>query len=129
MAIFLLSASQGQVAGEEQCYPHPGERSLLSGEGDARGPARLRAGMGTAGRWQSPARQEGHGNVTGLVLPWSGQAFLESQKIQPWVPNGARMGDAGERPNPRLRRQVLGRGVEQPIACPLVFPMAGNDWE
>lgn len=30
MAIFLLSASQGQVAGEEPCYPHPCERHPCS---------------------------------------------------------------------------------------------------
>lgn len=58
--------------------------------------------MGTVGRWRGLAGQEGHGNVTGLVLLWSGQAFPENQKIQPWLPNKARVGDAGEQLNPRL---------------------------
>lgn len=51
--------------------------------------------------------QQGHGNVTGLVLLWSGQAFPENQKILPWLPNGAQVGDAGEQLNPRLWHQAL----------------------
>lgn len=85
--------------------------------------------MGTVGRCWGPVKQEDHGNVTRLVLLRSGQGFLESQKIQPRLPNGARMGDAGEQPNPRLRHRVLGRSVEHAMAHPLVFPVAGNDWE
>lgn len=94
--------------------------------GDTWGPTRLHEGMGTAGRKWGPAGQEGCGNVPGLVLLWSIQAFLESQKIQPWLPNGVWMGNAGERPNPR---HCEGKWSIHPIAHPLFFPMAGNDWE
>lgn len=78
--------------------------------------------MGTAGRFHGLAGQEGRGSVTGLVLLWSGQAFPENWKIQPWFLNGAQVGDPGEQPNPSLWHQVL-EEVRGPVpSLASVFP-------
>lgn len=87
--------------------------------------------MGTAGRWRGLAGQQGHENVTGLVLLWSGQAFPENQKIQPWLPGGAQVVDAGEQPNPRLWHQALEvvRGTVHSLSSffPLWLAMIGKE--